>query len=364
MNILSNMNIKPVMTNFLTDQDAWFCTTNNPSKLKFFRRRAAEIQKDNDFATEMGSGSGNHNSSGVTGLYETLGTRDNYAAIMRESQQFSSREKFTTIKNNGPGGTEAVYGFYQDEQFMVERFLRAKTIKCFFSEPGLNIPTPEGAANSFQGLRAAIRDQGGRYVPTTAAFTQSDFESDLSWMATNDPAQQQDFMVFLGREAWGLISSFYQGDIGFTQSKAVVNGNELNFDIQKVTIKGISAQFIVLGIFDDKKLFPKLSAAGGLQMSYTYAMVNLAPLPSKNGGVVPCVRKFHFADSKVTGGAEIIYRYIPGMVGPGAGNSTGLPSMMGYQAAGSSIMGSGFEIAQDGGVDFTADACVWRELTA
>ncbi len=52
VNILSNMNIKPVMTNFLTDQDAWFCITNNPSKLKFFRRRAAEIQKDNDFATD------------------------------------------------------------------------------------------------------------------------------------------------------------------------------------------------------------------------------------------------------------------------------------------------------------------------
>lgn len=52
VNVLSNMNIKPVVTNFLTDQDAWFCITNNPSKLKFFRRRAAEIQRDNDFNTD------------------------------------------------------------------------------------------------------------------------------------------------------------------------------------------------------------------------------------------------------------------------------------------------------------------------
>lgn len=52
INVLSNMNIKPVVTNFLTDQDAWFCITNNPSQLKFFRRRAAEIQKDNDFNTD------------------------------------------------------------------------------------------------------------------------------------------------------------------------------------------------------------------------------------------------------------------------------------------------------------------------
>lgn len=52
VNVLSNMNIKPVITNFLTDQDAWFLITNNPSKLKFFRRRTAEIQRDNDFNTD------------------------------------------------------------------------------------------------------------------------------------------------------------------------------------------------------------------------------------------------------------------------------------------------------------------------
>ncbi len=52
VNVISNMSIKPVTTNFITDQDAWFLMTDNPSKLKFFRRRAAEIQKDNDFNTD------------------------------------------------------------------------------------------------------------------------------------------------------------------------------------------------------------------------------------------------------------------------------------------------------------------------
>lgn len=52
VNVISNMNIKPITTNFITDQDAWFLMTNNPSKLKFFRRRAAEIQRDNDFNTD------------------------------------------------------------------------------------------------------------------------------------------------------------------------------------------------------------------------------------------------------------------------------------------------------------------------
>lgn len=52
VNIVSNMNITPVITNFLTDQDAWYLITNNPSKLKFYRRRASEIERDNDFNTD------------------------------------------------------------------------------------------------------------------------------------------------------------------------------------------------------------------------------------------------------------------------------------------------------------------------
>lgn len=52
VNIISNMNIKPVITNFITDQDAWFLITNNPNKLKFFNRRKAEITRDNDFSTD------------------------------------------------------------------------------------------------------------------------------------------------------------------------------------------------------------------------------------------------------------------------------------------------------------------------
>jgi hypothetical protein len=317
------------------------------------------------FATEMGSGSGNHNSSGVTGLYETLGTRLNYSAVMRDSQPFSSREKFSTIKNNGSGGDENVYGFYLDETFLIERFMRARMLKCFFSEPGQEI-TAEGTANSYEGFRAAVRNQGGRFVGMATLFTQTDFEGDLAWMATNDPAQRQDFVCFLGRQAWSRIASFYSGDIGFTVSKATVDGQELDFTVSKLTINGVTVQFVIVGIFDDKKLFPSLSAVAGagLKMSNTYCIANLAPIPNKNGGVIPCVRKFHFANSPVTGGAEILYRYVPGMIGIGDSNSTGLPTMMGYQAAGSSVMGASFEIAQDGGFDFAADACVWRELNA
>lgn len=51
-NIISNIGMELVVTNFLTDQDAWFVLTDVINGAKFKRRRKAEIQRDNDFDTE------------------------------------------------------------------------------------------------------------------------------------------------------------------------------------------------------------------------------------------------------------------------------------------------------------------------
>lgn len=40
------------VTPFLTDPDAWFIITDTPNGLTFYRRRAAEINRDNDFETQ------------------------------------------------------------------------------------------------------------------------------------------------------------------------------------------------------------------------------------------------------------------------------------------------------------------------
>jgi phage major head subunit gpT-like protein len=52
VNVLSNMDLEIVDTNFLTDQDAWYLTTNVTNGLKFFWRRKPELDRDNDFNTD------------------------------------------------------------------------------------------------------------------------------------------------------------------------------------------------------------------------------------------------------------------------------------------------------------------------
>lgn len=165
---------------------------------------------------------------------------------------------------------------------------------------------------------------------------------------------------------WSRINSFYNDRIIYTNSKQLANGQSVNFDIPQVTINGVTMRVIVTGAFDDSYSFPTVSTVGtaGNMKSNTYAMLNLNPMPDKYGSMVPSVRKFHFAHSTFTGGAETLYKTIPGMTGAFNTNDTG-GSMMGqYQVTGNSVDGAQIEILEDGGIDFAADACVWRELNA
>jgi len=51
-NIVANMNLLPIVTPYLTDPDAWYICTDIPNGLKFYTRRATELDKDNDFETD------------------------------------------------------------------------------------------------------------------------------------------------------------------------------------------------------------------------------------------------------------------------------------------------------------------------
>lgn len=310
---------------------------------------------------EMGSGSGNQYSTGLSNLYKQTLTRTNYSAVIRESQTVSRREKFISYKFD-----ETYYSYQQAEIEMLNRFMKKKVLNMLYSEPGQFNSSIEGQVNRYEGLRAAVRNQGGKFVSAPALFTTADFEADLDFMAINDPAQYQNYVLLIGRRAWARLNNLYGGtNIQYTVSKAVVNGNELNFDIPQVTINGVTMKVMIMGIFDDVYSFPTISAVAGAgyKESNTYCMINLNSVPNIFGGMIPSVRKFYFASSDVTGGLETLYRYVPGMVGPGSSNNTNGGSMGNYQLATSSVDGGQYEILEDCGVDFTADACVWRELS-
>ncbi len=48
VNIISELGLELTMSNYLTDQNAWFLRNGVPNGLRFYRRRAAEMERDND----------------------------------------------------------------------------------------------------------------------------------------------------------------------------------------------------------------------------------------------------------------------------------------------------------------------------
>lgn len=315
--------------------------------------------------TQLSSAAGNHYSTGLLNQYQEDKYRTNYSAIRRGSFTVSTREKFYTQVMTGEGGLQKIYAWTQGEQDMLMNFINNDVYDMIYSEPGTAIGN-EGVYNRFEGFKAATRNQGGRYVEMTSLFTIADLYSDIDFLLSKNPGQYQNFMWCGGRAAWSRINALLgANNIIFTVSKAVVNGNELNFDVPKATINGATIQFMTWGIFDNRQKFPMLStvAGAGFRESNTYFMLNLDPLPAQEGGTVPAIRKFHFAQSPVTGGAETLYRMIPGIQGF-QGVSTGGPMVGGYQFTASDIAGASVQIFKDGGYDVQADGCVYRCLVA
>lgn len=52
VNVIANLNLDLVVTNYLIDQDAWFVKTNAMNGLTFYTRRPAGIDRDNDISTQ------------------------------------------------------------------------------------------------------------------------------------------------------------------------------------------------------------------------------------------------------------------------------------------------------------------------
>lgn len=52
VNVIANLDLDLVVTNYLIDQDAWYVKTQAMNGLTFYTRRAADIERDNDISTQ------------------------------------------------------------------------------------------------------------------------------------------------------------------------------------------------------------------------------------------------------------------------------------------------------------------------
>lgn len=314
--------------------------------------------------------SGNFNSTGKTRLFKDRVPRYNYTAVQRDTTQIARREKFNSFMHNG-----VAYYWHDQEVQMLKRQMRSYVNKIIFSDPGVFNSQIEGATNQTEGLRAAIKNQGGLFVSSTAPLSQAAFESYFDFVASAYAAQSQEYWILCGREAWGAISAFYVNQLTYTVGNKMENGTALNFDVPEITIKGITLKVLVASVFNDTTQWPALSSIPGINGTIkgnSFCIVNMTEVPATDGsGLISPMRKFHFSSDPITGtgdgrsnNEETLYRIIPGMTGLGSGNMTGPTVYNNYQLTASSVDGAQGEVLMDNGVDFQADRWVWWEPNA
>lgn len=306
--------------------------------------------------------SGNFNSTGKTTLYRDKTIIDNYASVQRDSCQISRREKFNTYMHNG-----IAYYWSEAERDMITNFYKDYVTKCLFSVRGTQVSPVEGAINGTEGIREAIINQGGYYVSSTSPLSQNIWEDMLNFTSTSYAKAYQDKVFIMGRSAWQRISSFYTNNINFTVSQRTAGGQDLNFDVQTVTIGGITATVMIADFLNDTVKFPAMSTIPGVtgtKMSNMIFMIDAAPIPADGPemGMLPSIEKFHFANDDR--GEETIYKMIGGMTGGGPGNETGPSVYNNYQLTSTSVDGVSIEVLGDNGISCVADNWALFELAA
>ena len=316
----------------------------------------------NAYVYKVSDISGNFNSTGKTTLYRDKYIIDNYASVQRDSCQVGRREKFNTYMHNG-----IAYYWSEAERQMLTNFYKDYVTKCLFSVRGTQNSPVEGAINGTEGIRQAIINQGGYYVNSTSPLTQNIFEDMLNFTSTSYARAYQDKTLIMGRAAWQRISSFYTNNINFTVSQRTAGGQELNFDIQQVTIGGITANVMICDFLNDTVKFPAMSSipgVSGTKMSNMIFMIDAAPIPADGPemGMLPSIEKFHFANDDRA--EETIYKMIGGMTGAGAGNETGPTVYNNFQLTSTAVDGVSIEVLGDNGISCIADNWALFELAA
>lgn len=294
----------------------------------------------NDTVWGRGIISGLYNSTGTTSLYEQKDNQTDWLEITRDTHQVSATEK--TIRYGGVvGGQLDVYAYTEGEADMVARQIRNCMYKKFFGQGGGGMQGLEGLMTKTMSIRNRLIDSG-YYEPATSVPTQAQFKQALFACADANPGFEQDIMIAPGREFLNLLATWYPNELAFTAGQR--NGNQISitYDIREITLSGITAKVIMdFNILNDTDYLPHWH-------KWSCYFFNRA-MTTIDGQVRPLIQPIHFSMNP-SSEYKMLYRTIPGMVGVGESDDTGLASIMGFQTTASSTHGASFEVLDFSGI--------------
>lgn len=310
------------------------------------------------FAVSMFTASGSRFSSGMESLYEYPKYIRNQTSITRESLSLARRDMSKTWVEYAGG-----MWYTAQEPLTVKRFARHLERKAIWSKLGNTTSALEGDISYSMGLRESILDseRGGVYMPLSSTMTQGQFESWIGRIADRQNSAKYKITLGVGRGFLSWVQSFTTPFIQFAGRTNTFGGESVEgLDVYNYSINGISVDLVMIPFFNDRDMFPGMSSIGGLgnftRMQYTAIALDTNMYESVDGKMLPAMEKLYF------GNEEVIYGYIPGLIGSTLTGSNTLRT--GNILATNDKDGVTMEIYSDCAYDFMSYRMGWAEVVA
>lgn len=310
------------------------------------------------FCTVLFNASGNIGSSGMESLYEDPRYVYNQTSVMRETVRINRRDMVKTWVEFENG-----YWWSAQDYITAQRFANMLEYKALLGEFGQTTNSAVGGTiNYSMGLRAAIRDpeRGGIYQPLSSAMGQGDFESWIGRIADRQAMQHVTLSIVCGRGFLKSIQNFTSPFIQFSGRNNTFGGNEVKgYDVMTYSVNGITANFIMHPIFNNRDMWPALSSISSLgqftRMEYTACALDLGMIDGIGGGQLPAIEKVYF------GPKEISYQYLPGIAMEGVEGNDAPAASQTMQPVNDKD-GINLEIYSDCCYDFMSFRMGWMEV--
>jgi len=161
--------------------------------------------------------------------------------------------------------------------------------------------------------------------------------------ADASPDFNQDIVLLPGRRALAQIATFFPTQLGYSGGRREGDTLSISLDVREIIIAGINAKVITnLNILNDSVNLPDW-------MKDSVWVLNRS-MTTVNGQKRSLIQPIHFSQNP-TSDYRPLYRCIPGMVGIGESDSTGLATLMGnYQISTNPVHGAACEYLDASGV--------------
>jgi hypothetical protein len=310
------------------------------------------------FAVSMFTASGSRFSSGMESLYEYPKYIRNQTSITRESLSLARRDMSKTWVEYAGG-----MWYTAQEPLTVKRFARHLERKAIWSKLGNTTSSLEGDISYSMGLRESILDseRGGVYMPLSSSMTQGQFEAWIGRIADRQNSAKYKITLGVGRGFLSWIQSYTTPFIQFAGRTNTFGGESVEgLDVYNYSVNGVSVDLVMIPFFNDRDMFPGVSSIGGLgnftRMQYTAIALDTNMYESVDGKMLPAMEKLYF------GNEEVIYGYIPGLIGSSLSGSNTLRT--GNILATNDKDGVTMEIYSDCAYDFMSYRMGWAEVVA